>query len=190
MSAALSALRRSPGLDANQETIVGSTEIRRAQYEDADAIAQVLLAAFIEYKPLYTVQGYAATTPGPEEIRNRIKDGPIWLAIGECEVLGTTSAILKGDSLYLRGMAVLPTARGQGMGDLLLKRAEDYALGHHCKRLVLSTTPFLSRAIRLYERFGFLKTDEGPHDLFGTPLFTMAKSLESITASTMQPGTE
>src|SRR5260370_227302 len=43
--------------------------------------------------------------------------------------------------------------------------------------MYLSTTPFLDRAIRLYERFGFQRSDEGPLDLFGTPLFTMTKRL-------------
>jgi len=48
-----------------------------------------------------------------------------------------------------------------------------------CKRLYLSTTPFLHSAIRLYERCGFRRTDEGPHDLFGTPLFTMEKGVSA-----------
>ena len=28
---------------------------------------------------------------------------------------------------------------------------------------------------RLYERFGFQRTSDEPHELFGTPLFTMEK---------------
>ena len=43
--------------------------------------------------------------------------------------------------------------------------------------MFLSTTPFLESAIRLYEKFGFQRTSDGPLDLFGTPLFTMQKSL-------------
>ena len=74
-------------------------------------------------------------------------------------------------------MAVLPAARGQRVGELLLKQVEDFAIAHGCRRLFLSTTPFLSRAIRLYERFGFRRTEEGPGDLFGTPLYTMEKML-------------
>ncbi|HEV8659305.1 MAG TPA: hypothetical protein VGS96_11840 [Thermoanaerobaculia bacterium] len=54
------------------------------------------------------------------------------------------------------------------------RRAEK-ALVAADRDLVLSTTPFLDRAIALYERCGFRRTDEPPHDRFGTPLFTMRK---------------
>jgi hypothetical protein len=43
--------------------------------------------------------------------------------------------------------------------------------------LLLSTTPFLASAIRLYEQYGFVKSDRGPQNLFGTPLFAMEKPL-------------
>jgi GNAT superfamily N-acetyltransferase len=77
--------------------------------------------------------------------------------------------------LYIRGMAVLPQARGLQLGQVLLRQVEDFARAQNHKRLVLSTTPFLHRAIRLYEGAGFQRSDEGPHDLYGTPLFTMVK---------------
>jgi GNAT superfamily N-acetyltransferase len=108
-----------------------------------------------------------------------MKEGPVWVAVAEGEITGTASAVLKAESLYLRGMAVLPAARGRRVGELLLEQIEFYATAHNCSRLFLSTTPFLDRAIRVYERFGFRRTDEGPHDLFGTPLFTMEKLVSS-----------
>jgi ribosomal protein S18 acetylase RimI-like enzyme len=77
-------------------------------------------------------------------------------------------------------MAVLPSARGQRIGELLLGHIQTLAISQGFKRLLLSTTPFLTRAIQLYERSGFQKTDEGPHDLFGTPLFTMVKNLNNL----------
>jgi len=43
--------------------------------------------------------------------------------------------------------------------------------------MLLSTTPFLDDAIRLYQRFGFERIREGLHDLAGTPLFTMEKAV-------------
>jgi hypothetical protein len=48
------------------------------------------------------------------------------------------------------------------------------------ERLLLSTTPFLDRAIRLYEKFGFRRNGEPPHDLFGTPLITMDKIIKRL----------
>src|SRR5947209_10778690 len=74
-------------------------------------------------------------------------------------------------------MSVLQQLRRQRVGYALLLKVEEFAAASGCRRLHLSTTPFLARAIRLYEEYGFRRIDEGPHDLFGTPLFTMEKSL-------------
>ncbi len=150
-------------------------EIRRAGPEDASPIAAVLRDSFIEFKELYSDGGFAATTPRSEEVLLRMQEGPVWVAIRGGILSGTVSAVLNGKSTYIRGMAVLPLARGSGVGVALLHRAEDWAAEQGCARLFLSTTPFLSSAIRLYERSGFRRNGEGPHELFGTPLLTMEK---------------
>ncbi len=93
------------------------------------------------------------------------------------KVVGTVSAVPKGEALYIRGMAVDPMVRGSGTGGALLSCAEEFAIQGGFTSLFLSTTPFLAHAIRLYERDGFNRSPDGPHDLFGTPLFTMAKTL-------------
>jgi ribosomal protein S18 acetylase RimI-like enzyme len=152
-------------------------EIRLAETGDAAAISSLLLQSFEEYKPLYTEEGFAATTPNAEAVIDRLREGPVWIALANNVAVGTASAVLKGESLYVRGMAVLPSTRGQRIGELLLRRINEHAISQNCKRMVLSTTPFLDRAIRLYERFGFQRTSEGPHDLFGTPLFTMERAV-------------
>jgi ribosomal protein S18 acetylase RimI-like enzyme len=72
-------------------------------------------------------------------------------------------------------MAVSPRARGNRLGELLLEVVESFAAESNLSRLFLSTTPFLDRAIALYRNYGFERTEEGPHELFGTPLFTMEK---------------
>jgi GNAT superfamily N-acetyltransferase len=145
---------------------------------DASVIASLLRESFVEYESFYTHQAFAATAPTSEQIQSRMNEGPIWVALQADAIVGTVSAVAKGDDLYLRGMAVLRVARGQKIGELLLMQIESFALAHGYKRLILSTTPFLTRAIRLYEHFGFRRSSEGPHDLFGTPLFTMTKYLE------------
>ena len=128
---------------------------------------------------MYTLEAFVATTPTSEQIRARWNDGPVWVVLSNTDVVGTTSAVVENDSLYLRSMAVVPAARAQNIGRLLLKEVEAYAVAHSCKRLFLSTTPFLTQAIGLYERCGFERSRDGPHKLFGTPLFTMEKRLTS-----------
>jgi ribosomal protein S18 acetylase RimI-like enzyme len=151
------------------------------------SIALVLHQSFLEYQVFYTAEGLAATTPGAEQIQQRMKEGPVWVALQLDSVVGTVSVVAKDDGLYIRSMAVLPSARRLGIGWALLTEVESFAgvAGH--RRLFLSTTPFLDTAIRLYEGFGFRRSDEGPHELFGTPLFTMVKNLEEKRAQRQAP---
>jgi N-acetylglutamate synthase-like GNAT family acetyltransferase len=109
-----------------------------------------------------------------------MQEGPVWVALLDDSIVGTASAVGRGEDLYVRGMAVLPAGRGLGIGLALLKQIEDYASAQGYRRLILSTTPFLERAIRLYENFGFSRSEEGPEHLSGTPLFTMVKNLGAV----------
>jgi GNAT superfamily N-acetyltransferase len=154
-------------------------QIRRAELDDAPAIAAVLHESFVEFRSLYTEGGFAATALGTDEVLTRMREGPVWVALRE-RVVATVAAVVKGGSVYVRGMAVLPSARGSGTGSELLQQVEEWASSEGYARLFLSTTPFLSSAIRLYERFGFRRTDVDEHELFGTPLFTMEKDLNPI----------
>jgi ribosomal protein S18 acetylase RimI-like enzyme len=152
-------------------------QIRIATPADASAIEAVLREAFVEYRASYTAEAFAATTPSGEQIRSRMEEGPVWVAVLGGVVVGTVSVVARGESLYVRGMAVSPAARGRRLGEALLQQVEEFAATQGCGRLWLSTTPFLSRAIQLYERAGFRRSDEGPHELCGTQLFTMEKDV-------------
>ncbi|MCU1303737.1 MAG: hypothetical protein JWQ87_4021 [Candidatus Sulfotelmatobacter sp.] len=152
-------------------------EICRARPEDAAAIAALLHESFFEFKPIYTEAGFAATTPSADQIAKRMVEGPVWVAVRQAVLLGTVAAVIKDASVYVRGMGVLPAARGSGTGSRLLQQVEPWAISQGSIALSLSTTPFLHSAIRLYEKSGFLRTERGPHDLFGTPLFTMEKTI-------------
>lgn len=133
--------------------------------------------SFVEYESLYTPDGFAATAITVEQIAGRIAEGPVWIAERDEMIVGTVSVVPQSQSLHIRGMAVTPSARGMRIGAALLTQVEQFALTGDFKRRVLSTTPFLNRAIQLYEHFGFRRTSEGSNDLFGTPLFTMEKLL-------------
>lgn len=154
-----------------------NVQIRRAVPDNALSIASVLHRSFIEYQSSYTPAAFAATVSTPSKIRERINEGPVWIVLKDETVVGTVSAVPKGERLYIRGMAVDPAARGGRIGCRLLECAEEFAVESGFKELFLSTTPFLSQAIRLYEQYGFCRSSEGPDGLYGTPLFTMVKTL-------------
>jgi ribosomal protein S18 acetylase RimI-like enzyme len=159
------------------QTTTSDITIRLARDVDTADISFLLHESFAEYKSLYNPRSFAATAIPSDQVSNRIAEGPLWVAVRDKQVVGTVSVIPKGDTLYIRGMAVLPVVRGQRIGEQLLTTVEEFAAMGRFRRMLLSTTPFLDRAIRLYENFGFQRTSEGPHDLCGTPLFSMEKVL-------------
>jgi putative acetyltransferase len=156
-----------------------SARIRRAVPADAADIASVLRQSFLEFEALYTPKGFAATTPDPEQVGSRMEEGPAWIALCEARIAGTASAVPEGEKgLYVRGVAVVPSMRGRGIAEALMNEVESFARQNGCARMFLTTTPFLTSAIRLYERFGFTRVPNSAADLFGTPLIKMEKNLD------------
>jgi uncharacterized protein len=154
--------------------------VHRAERADAVAIAAVMETAFAEHRAQYSEGGYRATVVSASTVEARLEEGPVWVAVRDRQVIGTLSAVPTGSTLHLRGMAVVPEARGLGVGDLLINRATEWALPTGFDRLSLDTTPFLAAARRLYERHGFVVADQPARDLYGTPLISMVQDLTSI----------
>lgn len=168
------------GNESDQRSKWSDVEIRLAGPADVAGVATLLYKSFLEYEALYTQEAFSVTVSTPEQIQARLIEGPVWVALENETVVGTVSAVLKDQELYIRSIAVDPSMRGKRIGRKLLDCAEEFAVHNRCKRLFLSTTPFLSRAIKLYEHYGFRRNDAGPHNLFGTPLFTMEKPLHAL----------
>jgi N-acetylglutamate synthase-like GNAT family acetyltransferase len=153
--------------------------VREATQDEVVEIAKVLQQAFAEFEALYTIDGFAATVISQADVARRMDEGPVWVALRNATIAGTASAVLKGErGLYVRGVAVVPQSRGSGIASALLREVESFARTENCRRMFLTTTPFLDSAIQLYKRWGFTRVPDGNEDLFGTPLFTMAKNLD------------
>ena len=148
-----------------------------AQPNDASAIAEILKLGFQEIKALYTLKAYEATVISAHQAEERIQEGIVWLALVRGKPAGTISGILSGSSIYIQSMAVVPEARGLQVGLKLLETVQQCAEEKNCTTLLLSTSPYLKKAIRIYEKFGFEITNDPPYELEGVPLFSMAKGL-------------
>jgi N-acetylglutamate synthase-like GNAT family acetyltransferase len=121
--------------------------IRPASPADAAAIAQVLYESFVEYEDLYTPEGFSATALNTTQILIRMQEGPVWVAYRGEIVLGTVAAVMKGNSVYMRGMAVIPVARGSRVGARLLECVEHWA------RRALGIDPTMRPHIPEYHSF-------------------------------------
>jgi N-acetylglutamate synthase-like GNAT family acetyltransferase len=155
--------------------------IRPANQKDVKMIVELLYESFVEYKSMYTSEAFAATTHGVIEIENRVNNKNVWVALYNNRIAATISLKLFDERLFIRSLAVLPVVRKKGMGKELLKFAEQVALKQGLRYLELTTTPFLTDAISLYEHFGF--RESGYDDFFGTSLIKMRKDLKSINVS-------
>ncbi len=153
-------------------------QIRLAAAADADRIADVLFEAFSQFKEHYTPGAFAAVAPKPDDIRGRFAEGPIWVAANNENIVGTVSVVPEPEWLYIRSMAVSPSAQGFGIGGKLIETVEKYALETGFDRLYLYTTNFLTAAIKLYERNGFTLDRYTPaEEWFGVPGQGMDKKL-------------
>ncbi len=81
------------------------------------------------------------------------------------------------DALVVDQLAVAPSARGKGVGTLLLEAAETRARAMGMPRMALSVISENEGAIRLYERMGYVRTQA----IGGTLVRMVARSAEVWT---------
>ena len=152
-------------------------KISKASISDAQQIHEVLEASFREVKNSYTSGAYERTVVPHKEIIERIKEGPVWIALNGNEIVGTAGGVIQGNQFYIRGMAVIPKMRKQNIGYTLLRYSEEYALENACKFLTLITNPHINKALALYKKFGFSILNKPPYDFFDMPNINMQKTL-------------
>jgi len=159
---------------ASQQTV----DVRLAGPADADAIAEVLFEAFSMSRDGYTAEAFEAVTPNAHEVLARFEEGPMWVATLDDDVVGTVSVVPEPDWLYIRSMAVRPTAMRLGIGSRLLDAVDKYGREQDFEKLFLYTTYFSKGAIELYEKNGFTRgRDTTAEEWFGTPGLEMWKQL-------------
>lgn len=155
--------------------------IRRARAEDAAQISQCLTAAFEPFRHEYTHTAFQDTVPGPDAVVERMLHMTVYVAIAqEQAVVGTIALGTSQQEGHLRGMAVLPAWQGRGVAQQLLEQAECDAIAAGCTRLTLDTTQPLLRAMRFYERNGFVRSGRVT-DFLGMPLQEYVKELRFRT---------
>ena len=142
-----------------QETTGVNFNIARAIFVDAEGILCCLRAAFEPYRTQYTPAAYEDTVMTAETVRQRIETMPILVVRNDVGlIIGTVDAAARGAEGHIRGMAVAPSSQGRGVADQLLETIEQELRAVGCSFVTLDTTAPLARAIRIYERNGYVSS--------------------------------
>jgi ribosomal protein S18 acetylase RimI-like enzyme len=156
---------------------VTNVRIMRATLGDAEGILQCLRAAFEPYRAKYTSAAYENTVMTAETVRQRIETMTVLIARNEGGlIIGTVGAAVRDAEGHIRGMAVAPSSQGGGVADQLLESLEKELLAAGCSFVTLDTTAPLARAIRFYERHGYVRSGT-VSDFFGMGLYEYQKGL-------------
>jgi GNAT superfamily N-acetyltransferase len=94
-----------------------------------------------------------------------------WIAEVDGERVGCVFCVAKDETTaQLRILLVHPNGRGLGLGARLVDECVEFAHDAGYERIVLWTNHPLVAARHIYLAFGFVLTDEEPHQSFGADL--------------------
>ncbi|MCM3109580.1 GNAT family N-acetyltransferase [Lederbergia lenta] len=140
-------------------------EIYQASIEDLDGVSNLFNLYRMFYQQPSDLEG------AKTYIKKRIesKESVIFVAVDNPKYVGFTqlyptfSSISMKRAWILNDLYVDTQARKQGVGELLLQKAKDYATETGAKSISLSTALDNLSAQRLYEKNGFMKDIQFHH---------------------------
>ncbi|WP_329122601.1 GNAT family N-acetyltransferase [Streptomyces sp. NBC_01465] len=143
--------------------------IRRAEPEEYEPLGDLTAAAYLHagFLDLGEDDPYLDTL---RDVPARAIGAEVLVAVRETELLGGVTYAPPGSpwadiagphEAEFRTLAVAPDARGQGVGEALVRACIDRArAASHVENLVLSTQRTMLGAHRIYHRLGFTRTPE------------------------------
>ncbi|MFX0132775.1 MAG: GNAT family N-acetyltransferase [Candidatus Hodarchaeota archaeon] len=153
-------------------------KIRKGNYCDINDIHSVLLEAFKPYKKFYTSKALIATILTPDEIKNRLgkKDTTVSVVLYNNNIVGTVTIFWSKNNLFILSMAVKPNFQGKGIGKYIIEEIIKIAKKTNIKYIFLESFLPLTKAVNLYNQFGFNRTGK-KRNYFGIEIFEMKKKI-------------
>ena len=165
--------------------------IREARSNEFDDVAALLALAYAEYAP---DRGSERRSDWDEyfndvtDVRGRVEDGSILIVAEQDGRLAGTATFYPsrcassgGDWpagwAAIRLVAVLPDARGRGVGSALTEHCLGRARREGAPTVGLHTSNMMTTALALYERLGFVREPEHDHNI-STDLVVMRFRLD------------
>jgi GNAT superfamily N-acetyltransferase len=152
--------------------------VRIAQNADAEAVAQLINAAFVVERAAF--DGDRTDTQG---VREFMKKGTFLLAEDATGLSGCVYVEIRAERSYLGLLSVSPSSQGTGLGRQLVAAAEKYARAAPCHAMDLRIiSPRAEALLPFYVRLGYVRTGTAPLPPDACPkipchYITMAKPL-------------
>jgi len=133
------------------------SEPRRARPEDAQALRELVRAAYAVYVPRL------GREPAPmlDDYAARIGAGQAWILEQDGAALGALILEDEPGGLLLYNIAVAPASQGQGIGKRLIAFTEAEARRRGYALLRLYTNEKMVENVAMYPRLGFVETRRG-----------------------------
>jgi ribosomal protein S18 acetylase RimI-like enzyme len=155
-------------------------QVREADFDD-ERDAKGIIAVLDSYASAPIGGGQALAADVRERLIPMLRQHPtslVLLAFIDDEPVGIAvcffglSSFRAAPLLNIHDLAVLPQYHGRGVGQALLKAAEDHARRKGCCKLTLEVLDDNTRARSLYRRFGFddVVVDNSPTRFLAKPL--------------------
>ncbi len=137
----------------------GPIAFRPARPDDADAIRALVRAAYAKWIPIIGRE----PRPMQADYAVAVREHDFDIAVTpDGEMVALIETMLRSDHLWIENIAVAPARQGQGLGMLLLGRAEARARAAGRNELRLLTNGRMDVNIALYRRLGFTRDREEP----------------------------
>lgn len=125
--------------------------LRRAGDSDANAVRDLTRAAFAKWVPIIGREPKPMGADYQAAVRNHLLD----LLSRDGELVGIIEIIPFSDHLLIENVAVAPALHGQGIGQRLMRHAEEVAEQAQCTELRLYTHNRFVENIKLYLKLGY-----------------------------------
>jgi GNAT superfamily N-acetyltransferase len=148
----------------NPSTSRGGVNVRPMTRQEAAEVGRITLAGYDAYGAM---EGEYRTFLGDPTARI---DGCTALLVAELDghLVGTVTYVLPGDAQWegrpvddgdcgFRVLAVAPGAEGRGVGRALVEACLERSRARGCRRAIITSMAWMSRAHELYEGLGFAR---------------------------------
>lgn len=147
--------------------------IRRAQLNDAQAIALLVTEAYAPYI------SRIGRKPAPmlEDYRQVVLDTDTFVLTDGTQIEGVLVMSQENTELLLINVAVSSRCKGQGLGKTLMAYCERHALDLGCEAIRLYTHELMTENIEIYKKLGYQETHRATENGFARVF--MRKALET-----------